>query len=291
MKISFVTTVLNEEDSIKDLLESLLTQTKQPDEVIIVDAGSTDKTIKIIKPYSKKINIKIVTLKDVNRSKGRNRGIKLAKHNIIAISDAGCTLDKNWLELITKPLEKNSLDSVAGFYQVETKTIFQRCLAPFVATMKDKFNQDTYLPSSRSIAFKKSAFIKAGKYPESLDYCEDLVFAKKLKEKTNMMVESKAIVYWQLTNNILDFFHQIKNYAYGDVRSNFLPHKKKILSIYSRYLIFSLLPSTFPLYLFITTLMIYRHIKHPLALIYLPLIRTTTDIAMILGSIKGKISS
>ncbi|MBU1084965.1 glycosyltransferase [Patescibacteria group bacterium] len=291
MKVSFVTTILNEEKSIKDLLDSLVAQIKKPDEVIIVDAGSTDKTLQLIKPYQKNLIIRIIKLKGANRSQGRNRGIKLAKNQIIAVSDAGCTLDKNWLKQITKPLEKSKTDSVAGFYQVKANSIFQRCLSPFVATMPDKFDQKTYLPSSRSLTFKKSAWQKAGQYPEVLNYCEDLVFAKNLKEKTIMKVEPKALVYWQMPTSLFSFFNQIKNYAYGDIKADFLPHRKKILSIYLRYFIFFILPFGYLLYLIFTIIKFYKYINHPLAVIYLPIIRVVVDIAMILGSLKGKIHS
>ena len=47
MKVSLVVTVLNEEPSIAALLESILSQTKKADEIVIVDGGSTDKTIDI----------------------------------------------------------------------------------------------------------------------------------------------------------------------------------------------------------------------------------------------------
>ena len=55
MTISLCITVFNEEKYITALLESIVSQTKQPDEVIIVDGGSTDKTVALIKPYQSKI--------------------------------------------------------------------------------------------------------------------------------------------------------------------------------------------------------------------------------------------
>jgi len=289
MKVSFVTTVLNEEKTIKALLDSLWRQTKKPDEIIIVDAGSTDKTTAIIKKHP--LKPRLIVKKGINRSQGRNLGIEKAKHHILAVSDAGCQLDKNWLKRITAPFRNKSVDTIAGFYRAEVKTIFQQSLAPFVAVMPDKLDSTTFLPSSRSLAFRKSAWQKAGRYPENLNYCEDLIFAQNLKQKTNMIVEPKAIVHWQPAGNLKGFFSQIKNYASGDIQARYKPHLKRIITVYLRYFIFLFLPIFFVFYLFWPILKFYRYVSHPLAFFYLPLLQIATDIGIIIGSLKGLVLS
>src|SRR5579859_3755003 len=102
MKISFITTVYNEEQTIGELLDSLLLQSKMPDEIIIVDGGSSDDTVKKIEKI--RLNIKeyqgrfVLISKKGKRSIGRNEAVKQAKGEIIVCSDAGCILDKNWLK-------------------------------------------------------------------------------------------------------------------------------------------------------------------------------------------------
>ena len=79
MNISLCITTFNEEGSIGSLLNSLLSQTRKPDEILIVDGGSTDKTIEVINHYQKRFG-KIKLLKEkCTRAKGRNLGVEIAK--------------------------------------------------------------------------------------------------------------------------------------------------------------------------------------------------------------------
>ncbi|MDZ4229371.1 MAG: glycosyltransferase, partial [Patescibacteria group bacterium] len=111
MKVSVVITVKNEADTIESLLQSLRAQTKKPDEIIVVDAGSTDDTSKIVKRYS--ITYRVCD-RGTNRAKGRNFGIRASRNKIIAVTDAGCRADQHWLERLTKPFKDKQVLSVAG---------------------------------------------------------------------------------------------------------------------------------------------------------------------------------
>lgn len=289
MKVSLIATVLNEEKSLKAFLDSIEAQTKSPDEVIIVDAGSIDKTRQIIPKCTErsKIPYRVIRKDGLNRSQGRNLAIKKSKYPVIAVSDAGCILDPHWLEIITKPFTEYKVDAVAGFYQARSSSIFQQCITPFVAITPNKFDPKTYLPSSRSLAFRKKSWKKVGGYPENLNYCEDLVFASKLKKQTNLVVKPNAIVTWQMVTNLKDYFNQIKNYALGDIQAKYQPHLKKIATTYLRYLLFIAIPPLFFLYLLWPIFKHYSYIKQPKAIIFLPIIQLTTDLAIIIGSLKG----
>ena len=289
MKTSFVTTVLNEAKTITLLLDSLQTQTKLPDEVVIVDAGSTDATLDLIKahPLNQSATIRIISQQGVNRSQGRNLGIKSANHQIIALSDAGCVLDNGWLARITGPLTNTSIDSVAGYYQTTADSVLAKAMAPFVAVMPDRFNHKTYLPSSRSLALKKSAWLKVGQYPENLDFCEDLIFSAKLKAQTRMVVKPEAIVFWQIEDSLKDFYHRLKNYASGDVLAGYWPHLIKIISVYLRYLVFFTVPPLFLAYLFWPIIKFNHDVFGFKAIICLPLVQLTADLAVLRGALLG----
>lgn len=308
MKVAFITTVLNEERNILFFLKSIAVQTRQPDEIIIVDGGSTDKTLDKIKEWISKIRslslkkkIKVYVRKG-NRSVGRNGGIKRAKSDIIACSDSGCILDKNWLRNIAKPFKNEKVDVVAGYYRGLSASIFEKSLIPYVLVMPDKLNPKTFLPAGRSMAFKKSIWEKVGGFPQSLSSNEDFAFAVKLRKiGAKIAFRKNALVYWRPRQNIFEAFSMFFNYAVGDSEAGIL--RPKVVLIFIRYaiLIWLLIYAYFFRLFFIQETIFYilllyviwsiwknyRYVKDRKAFLYLPLIQITSDIAVILGTSIG----
>ena len=179
MKISVVVTVLNEAEMIWILLLGLISQTHPPSEVIIVDGGSTDLTVQLIKVFQKNyphFPLKIVTKKG-SRSQGRNFGIRLAKHDWIAITDAGCMPHIDWLEKLACTATQTRADVVAGYYEAASETAFQAAVTPYMLVMPDRVDSTHFLPATRSMMLKKQAWKDVGGFNESLILSEDYVFA------------------------------------------------------------------------------------------------------------------
>lgn len=222
--VSLICTVKNEESSIRELLDSILNQTVLPDEIIIVDGGSTDNTVPIIKEYIKKgAPIRLIVAEGVNIAQGRNIAIKHAKNGIIASTDGGCVLDKNWLYEITRPFyEDETCDVVIGWYESLAETKFEEIVAELTYPKLKwvKKNLHKFLPSSRSIAFKKKCWEKVGGYPENLYTAEDTVFDLKMKEAgCKFVFNPKAVVYWRVRPNIKSLFKAHYLYAKGDAEA------------------------------------------------------------------------
>jgi len=306
MKVSFITTILDEEKTITSLLTSLVEQTQRPDEIIIVDGGSKDKTIVKIKAFQKKhpqIKIRLFFKKGANRSQGRNLAIKKAKNEIIAISDAGCELDKNWLKNITRPFNNLSVEVVAGYYQAKTKNIFEECVTPYALVMPDQVNPSKFLPASRSMAIRKNIWEKFGGFPEGLSDNEDFVFANTLKKgKAKIAFVKNALVYWYPRSNLKSFWIMIYRFAKGDATASL--RYPKTVTVLGRYIIGALLlifsfKHHFLLFYWLFCALAYliwpifknyRYIKKWPALFLLPLLQITADTAIILGTIKGIIT-
>ena len=117
-KISVIMAVYNEEKYIREAIESILNQTFKDFEFIIVDDGSTDRTLEILKKYAKKDSrIKILrNEKNLGLTKSLNKALKVAKGEYIARIDAGDLCDPKRLEKQANFLDKNSDVYIVGCY-------------------------------------------------------------------------------------------------------------------------------------------------------------------------------
>lgn len=117
MKISVIVPAYNEEAYITNCLESLVHQQEQPDEIIVVNNNSTDKTVSIAKKYP----IRIVNEKEQGMIQARNRGFNEAKYDIIARTDADTIVPTNWIKKIKKKFLNPKLVALSGpihFYDI-----------------------------------------------------------------------------------------------------------------------------------------------------------------------------
>lgn len=246
MNISVCITTLNEEGSIAPLLSSLLIQSLKPQEIIIVDGGSSDRTVDIIRHFQKKDGrIKLLVEKCL-RARGRNLSVEIAKGEIVAVTDAGCIPRAKWLEEITAPFESYGIDVSAGFYKMKGETPLERAMAPFLGVAPGQFNVE-FLPSTRSIAFKKKTWEEVGGFPEdNNNLAEDTYFNYKLlKAGVKIARVKSALVEWGMPENINEFFLKLQNYAKWDAASGIwlfpkkglMSHNIKVLFVFLRYLI------------------------------------------------------
>jgi glycosyltransferase involved in cell wall biosynthesis len=222
MTITLITTVLNEGESIRRLMDSLCAQTRQPDEIVVVDGGSTDSTVKILFEYQARLPLRIEAEAGCNISRGRNLAIRAARGDIIAVTDAGVVLANDWLQHITQPLlDHPDLHVVSGFFQADAQTPFEVAMGATVLPLKEEVKPQTFLPSSRSVAFRKSAWEQVGGYPEWLDYCEDLIFDLRLKMIASPFAFApQAIAHFRPRGSLRAFWKQYYQYARGDGKAD-----------------------------------------------------------------------
>lgn len=114
MKISIITVVWNNKNTIKDAINSVLNQTYLDIEYIVIDGDSTDGTVEIIKSYGDKIN-KFISEKDKGIYDAMNKGIDLATGDIIGILNSDdIYFNKNVIQNVMNKFKENNIDSLYG---------------------------------------------------------------------------------------------------------------------------------------------------------------------------------
>jgi glycosyltransferase involved in cell wall biosynthesis len=229
MKVSVIATVKNEGEAIRPLLDSLIQQSRLPDEVVICDGGSTDNTLEVLQEYKTWLPLRIIVAPGANISQGRNRAIAAAGSEIIAATDAGVVLSPYWLEDLVRPIEAGETAVAAGWFEPDPFTDFEVVMGATVLPERADVDPATFLPSSRSVAFLKSAWAEVGGYPEWLDYSEDLVFDLVLRERFGPFVfVDTAVAYFRPRGSLRAFFRQYFYYARGDGKANLWPLRHAI---------------------------------------------------------------
>jgi hypothetical protein len=153
--------------------------------------------------------------------------VRLASYDIIAVTDAGCVLVPDWLERITAPLRADAkIDLVAGFYQPLTGNWFEEVSACATLPLPREVREVRFMPSSRSVAFRRRVWEEAGGYPEWLDIGEDMYFNHAWKRLgIRHKLEKEALVYWRMRSGPRALLRQYFLYAKGDGESGMYPRR------------------------------------------------------------------
>ncbi len=220
LRISVVATVRNEKNTIEKFLGSLLEQTRRADEIIIVDGASTDGTREILEDYARRGLLRVIS-RPCNIAQGRNLGIAAATGTHLAITDAGCWVNPDWLAQLAECFIANpAADVVAGNFRFETHTPFEDAVirATFQPN-RDDSETARYYPSSRSVAFTKQAWEQAGGYPEWLYAAEDTLFNIRMRQIGCHFVFCRdAIVRWRPRETWRSLARQRINFSRGNAR-------------------------------------------------------------------------
>jgi len=203
--ISVVVSLYNYRKYIRYCVQSILNQTYNNFELIIVDDCSIDNSYEIAKEYEKKDKrIKVIKLdKNYGYSKAKNEGIVISRGEYIATLDADDMMTKISLEVRLEAALKHKVDFIyADAYFVKNKISLKECYK----TNSHRINEssDLYNIHAQSVMMKREVYIKYGLYDENLRSRSDRemwwrLFGK--KEKHEKRVSSyhvaKPVAYYR----------------------------------------------------------------------------------------------
>jgi len=190
--ISVIIPTYNEENYIEKSLKRLSNQTisRNKYEIIVVDGGSKDKTVKIAKKYADKIVIQ----KSPWVSGARNDAVKVSKYDLIATTDADVLVPKNWLEKIIEHFSDKRVVAVCGVDEPRErnlKSVLTFKLIRKIINGATKLNY--YCLGSTNTAFRKHVFSKIGGY-KLLPHSEDAYLSYQMRESGKIVYDKNLKV-------------------------------------------------------------------------------------------------
>jgi glycosyltransferase involved in cell wall biosynthesis len=216
IKFSVIIPLYNKEPHIKRALDSVINQTVQDFEIIVVNDGSTDKSADVVKTFSD-ARIRLINQKNAGVSVARNRGINEAKSELIAFLDADDEWMPDYIETILRLREKYPC---AGLYATSLKTEFidnvltdkdeeLRKLIPdeglilnfFKVNLKDISHKDIFYTSS--VTVPKKIFLELGGFQTGFWWGEDIDMWGRIALKYPFAYSSQvcAVYYQNVVNS------------------------------------------------------------------------------------------
>jgi glycosyltransferase involved in cell wall biosynthesis len=178
MTISVVIPAYNEERYLPKTLASIGALARKPDEVVLIDGGSTDKTAEI----AKKAGVRVVTIPHRGIGFARQQGLLAATSDVVAFTDADTTVPPLWLTKIEETLGRPGVVATYGHYIVEGGWWPYRVIINYIQFPWMRFMHAMRRPIApgQNTAFWKNKALEVGGYPVDFLSAEDLEMARRL---------------------------------------------------------------------------------------------------------------
>lgn len=247
IKVSVIVPIYNTEKFLKKCIDSIVNQTLEEIEIILINDGSTDNSYIICDEYSKKYpqKIKYINNKNIGCSATRNLGINLAKGEYIAFVDSDDYINKNMYKEMYEKAKKEDLDIViCGInYLTQKAYLIKKSIPQNIKSKIDYLSHENRIANPVNKLIKKK-IIKNTLFPKNIHYAEDIVFCFKIILKTNKIGHIEKVYYNYIYHNnnsifnlekrsdIFIAFKELYNYL---VEENYINDKKILRKFYKNF--------------------------------------------------------
>lgn len=190
----------NEGRRIGRTVESLLRQTRLPDEVVLADGHSTDDTVASVRRFEDRgVPVRVVVNDSLFAGGGRNAATRAAAHDLIVNMDAGNIAEPDWLEKMVQPFERDSsLEMVGGLFSPITETPFERtaaavcytidCIIPTMARHEiEPLVPANFVPGGMCMAYRRRLWERCGGFSEWARKGQDRLFGYRARRVDGML--------------------------------------------------------------------------------------------------------
>lgn len=185
MTISIVIPAYNEEKYLPKTLESIAQLDRTPDEVIVIDGGSTDDTARVAQLHG----AKPITIEHRGIGYARQKGLEAASGDIAAFTDADTLVPRDWLTHIEESLASPGVVGVYSGYKIDEGQLFYKIFINFVHPIIWKVSHALHMevPGGQNIAFLRKKGLEAGGFPVEFQSVEDYEMIRRLKLVGNVV--------------------------------------------------------------------------------------------------------
>lgn len=222
-KFSVIIPVYNRPEEVRELLESLLSQTRKDFEIILVEDGSTLTCEDVVNEFSERLPIRYYFKSNGGPGPARNFGFAHAHGDYFVVFDSDCILPPAYFEAVEQVLITTSLDAWGGPDRGHEKfTIPQRAMAYTMSSFfttggirGGKKRMGWFQPRSFNMGISRAVFERTGGFHFERS-AEDIEFSIRMKkEGFRIGLIPEAFVYHKRRTNFLQFFRQVFNFGRG----------------------------------------------------------------------------
>jgi glycosyltransferase involved in cell wall biosynthesis len=222
-KYSVIIPVFNRPDEIRDLMESLLAQTRKDFEIIVVEDGSTVTCEEAVREYEKQLPIRYYFKSNSGPGPARNFGYAHARGKYLVVFDSDCMLPPGYFEAVDQTMKLSPLDAWGGPDRGhEGFTVAQRAMAYTMSSVLTtggirggRKRVGWFQPRSFNMGISKEVYEHTGGFRFDR-YAEDIEFSIRIKKAGfRVGLISDAFVFHKRRANLFQFLKQVFNFGKG----------------------------------------------------------------------------
>lgn len=194
MTISVVIPAYNEEKLLPQTLASIKKLTRLPDEILVINASSTDNTAGVAQKYG----AQVLTREKRTIGYSRQAGLKAAKSDVVAFTDADAILPTDWLTRIESFIKQPGVVGVFGGFRVPDGPWWYKIFINVIQPPLNVFYFSVLripLATGQNMAFYKDKALAVGGFPEEFKIAEDIEIARRLMKIGNIVFRQDFYVW------------------------------------------------------------------------------------------------
>jgi glycosyltransferase involved in cell wall biosynthesis len=187
-RVSIIVPTLNEENHVGSLLSDVAEQTREPDEIMVVDGLSKDGTVSVVERFP---NVDLLIWSPPVASQ-RNLGGRQARGEVLVFLDADVRLPRSFLEDFLEEFERRHLDIACPLYMPYRSTLAINLIHVFFNAVFVVFQKVLPSGAGHCIVIKREAFQRSRGFDPSLKF-DDIELIRRLSKKYRFGIVNRRI--------------------------------------------------------------------------------------------------